>query len=99
MNAPPVSLALELSNVGLVRGETVILDDISWAVSEGERWIVLGANGSGKTSLIRIARSTCIPRRARSTCSVSVSVESMCVATAGASASHPPRSATCSVQG
>jgi len=47
--------ALELSNVGLVRDHTVILDDISWVVSEGERWIVLGANGSGKTSLIRIA--------------------------------------------
>ncbi|MEY2403966.1 MAG: iron complex transport system ATP-binding protein [Acidimicrobiaceae bacterium] len=47
--------ALALTNVGLVRGETTILDDINWAVSEGERWILLGANGSGKTSLIRIA--------------------------------------------
>jgi iron complex transport system ATP-binding protein len=47
--------ALELSNVGLVLGQRVILDDINWVVSEGERWIVLGANGSGKTSLIRIA--------------------------------------------
>jgi iron complex transport system ATP-binding protein len=48
-------IALQLTNVGLVRGETVILDDINWTVSAGERWIVLGANGSGKTSLIRIA--------------------------------------------
>jgi iron complex transport system ATP-binding protein len=47
--------ALELSNVGLVRGERVILDAVNWSVSERERWIVLGANGSGKTSLIRIA--------------------------------------------
>ncbi|MEY2422558.1 MAG: iron complex transport system ATP-binding protein [Acidimicrobiaceae bacterium] len=47
--------ALALSSVGLVRGQTVILDDINWAVAESERWIVLGANGSGKTSLIRIA--------------------------------------------
>jgi iron complex transport system ATP-binding protein len=47
--------ALRLSNVGLVRGETVILDDVNWAVAEGDRWIVLGANGSGKTSLVRIA--------------------------------------------
>jgi iron complex transport system ATP-binding protein len=46
---------LELSHVGLVRGSTVILDDVNWVVSEGERWIVLGANGSGKTSLVRIA--------------------------------------------
>ena len=47
--------ALQLSNVGLIRGETVILDSVDWTVAEGERWIVLGANGSGKTSLIRIA--------------------------------------------
>jgi iron complex transport system ATP-binding protein len=44
-----------LTDVGLVRGETVILHDINWTVSDGERWIVLGANGSGKTSLVRIA--------------------------------------------
>jgi iron complex transport system ATP-binding protein len=47
--------ALQLTDVGLVRDETVILDGINWAVAEGDRWIVLGANGSGKTSLIRIA--------------------------------------------
>ena len=47
--------ALRLTDVGLVRGETVILDAVNWAVHEGERWIVLGSNGSGKTSLIRIA--------------------------------------------
>ncbi|MEY2454894.1 MAG: iron complex transport system ATP-binding protein [Acidimicrobiaceae bacterium] len=47
--------ALEFSDVGLVRGDTVILDGINWAVAEGDRWIVLGANGSGKTSIIRIA--------------------------------------------
>jgi iron complex transport system ATP-binding protein len=48
-------IALELSHVGLVLGETAVLRDVDWVVSEGERWIVLGANGSGKTSLIRIA--------------------------------------------
>lgn len=47
--------ALQLTNVGLVRDETVILHDVTWTVGDGERWIVLGANGSGKTSLVRIA--------------------------------------------
>ena len=47
--------ALRLSNVGLVRDGTTILDGIDWSVAPGERWIVLGANGSGKTSLVRIA--------------------------------------------
>ena len=47
--------ALRLSDVGLVRDGTAILDSIDWSVAPGERWIVLGANGSGKTSLVRIA--------------------------------------------
>ena len=47
--------ALRLAGVGLVRDGTTILDGIDWTVGDGERWIVLGANGSGKTSLVRIA--------------------------------------------
>lgn len=50
-----MSPALRLSGVRLERGETVILDGIDWRVGAGERWILLGANGSGKTSLVRIA--------------------------------------------
>jgi iron complex transport system ATP-binding protein len=46
---------LELQSVGLVRDERAILADVNWSVDAGERWIVLGPNGSGKTSLIRIA--------------------------------------------
>lgn len=34
------------------RGSAVILDRISWSVARGEHWIILGANGSGKTSLL-----------------------------------------------
>ena len=47
--------ALELRNVSLRRGTTVILDAVNWSVESGQHWIVLGANGSGKTSLLRIA--------------------------------------------
>ena len=32
-----------------------VLDDLTWRVGAGERWVVLGPNGSGKTSLIRLA--------------------------------------------
>ncbi len=34
------------------RGDTTILDRISWEVARGQHWIILGANGSGKTSLL-----------------------------------------------
>jgi iron complex transport system ATP-binding protein len=44
-----------LDMVSLVRDERTILDRVDWSVCPGERWVVLGRNGSGKTSLIRIA--------------------------------------------
>lgn len=44
-----------LRDVRLVRDERVILDNITWAVRPGEHWVVLGRNGSGKTSIVRIA--------------------------------------------
>jgi iron complex transport system ATP-binding protein len=47
--------ALALHGVGLVRDGRAILSDIEWDVEPGERWVVLGPNGSGKTSLVSIA--------------------------------------------
>ncbi|HKY14009.1 MAG TPA: ATP-binding cassette domain-containing protein [Microthrixaceae bacterium] len=47
--------ALEIDGVSFVRNATTILSDIDWHVARGQRWVVLGRNGSGKTSLIRIA--------------------------------------------
>jgi len=43
---------LEISGLRIQRGATVILDDISWRVERGQHWVILGANGSGKTSLL-----------------------------------------------
>ena len=46
---------LELRAVSLVYDGRCVLDGVDWRVCTGERWVVLGPNGSGKTSLIRIA--------------------------------------------
>ena len=35
-----------------VERETVILDRVNWRVERGQHWVILGANGSGKTSLL-----------------------------------------------
>jgi iron complex transport system ATP-binding protein len=47
-----VKPVLEISNLRIQRGGTVILDDVTWRVERGEHWVILGANGSGKTSLL-----------------------------------------------
>src|SRR5262245_23025177 len=43
---------LEVSGLRLQRGRTVILENVSWKVDPGQHWAILGANGSGKTSLL-----------------------------------------------
>ena len=46
---------LDLEDVSLVRDGRALLDHVSWTVRAGERWVVLGRNGCGKTTLMRIA--------------------------------------------
>ncbi|HKG51441.1 MAG TPA: ABC transporter ATP-binding protein [Actinomycetales bacterium] len=56
-----MSDVLELTGVSVVRGTTRLLDDVSWSVSEGERWVVLGPNGAGKTTLLQLAAARLHP--------------------------------------
>jgi iron complex transport system ATP-binding protein len=46
------SIMIEVTALRVER-EAVILDSIDWRVARGEHWAILGANGSGKTSLLR----------------------------------------------
>ncbi|HAV64515.1 MAG TPA: ABC transporter [Verrucomicrobiales bacterium] len=43
---------LDVRHLSIRRGRTVILRDVTWRVRAGEHWVILGANGSGKTSLL-----------------------------------------------
>ena len=43
---------LEISNLKIQRGGVTILDGLTWRVEHGQHWAILGANGSGKTSLL-----------------------------------------------
>ena len=49
-NIPRVVFSVD--GLRLERSGTMILDAISWRVTQGQHWVMLGANGSGKTSLL-----------------------------------------------
>jgi iron complex transport system ATP-binding protein len=44
---------LEVTGLRVERGNTTILRHVDWRVARGEHWVILGANGSGKTSLLK----------------------------------------------
>jgi iron complex transport system ATP-binding protein len=54
---------LEVNHLRIARGDTTILDDVSWRVDRGEHWAILGANGSGKTSLLKALTGYLSPTR------------------------------------
>ncbi|GGO81126.1 ABC transporter ATP-binding protein [Wenjunlia tyrosinilytica] len=56
-----MSDVLELVDVSVVRNGRALVDQVSWAVAEGERWVILGPNGAGKTTLLNIASSYLFP--------------------------------------
>ncbi len=58
-----MSDVLEFAGVSVVRGHSTLLDDITWEVEEGQRWVILGPNGAGKTTLLQIAAGRMHPTR------------------------------------
>ncbi len=44
-----------------VQRDSRILDGVSWRMKKGEHWAVLGANGSGKTSLFNVLSGYLVP--------------------------------------
>ena len=45
---------LSCSNIGISFGATELLKDITFTVAEGERWGIIGRNGTGKTTLFKL---------------------------------------------
>ncbi|ROQ58851.1 iron complex transport system ATP-binding protein [Rathayibacter sp. PhB152] len=48
-------------DVSFVRNGKRILDHVDWTVFEEERWVILGSNGAGKTSILQIAAAQNYP--------------------------------------
>ena len=49
--APPL---VQMRNVTVRYGDSVILHNVNWTVRRGESWALLGPNGSGKTTLLSL---------------------------------------------
>jgi molybdate transport system ATP-binding protein len=47
-------LETRLTHANLRRGGRQILRDVSWTICPGEHWVLAGANGAGKTQLLKI---------------------------------------------
>lgn len=49
----PLQPCLKIEQLRIERDQSCILQGLDWEVWPGEHWCILGANGSGKTSLLR----------------------------------------------
>lgn len=67
MRAPEVDLPIVLEAVSLRAGDVTILDDIDIRFSAGAPTVLIGPNGSGKTSLMRTAMGLAAVTRGRVT--------------------------------
>ncbi len=45
---------VRLRDVSLTRGGRLVLDGVSWTIRPAERWVLAGANGAGKTQLLKL---------------------------------------------
>ncbi len=52
---------IRLDHVNLVREETNILNDVSLDMKAGEHWVILGKNGSGKTTILEMVNGYMFP--------------------------------------
>src|SRR5881396_153535 len=64
--APKMTLPLvSLENVDVVLDGQTILRGISWRLMPGEHWAILGGNGSGKSTFLRLVRGELWPAPGR----------------------------------
>jgi molybdate transport system ATP-binding protein len=52
---------VRLKRIHLERGGRAVLHDIAWTVKPGERWVLAGGNGAGKTQLLKLVSGAVWP--------------------------------------
>ena len=56
-------LSVDLTHVDLRRGGRWVLRDLNWRIRPGQRWVLQGANGAGKTQLLKLIAGDVWPQR------------------------------------
>jgi iron complex transport system ATP-binding protein len=56
-------IVLRAADVDLVRGDKLLLDQVSITIRAGEHWALLGPNGAGKSTLLQIMATYAHPTR------------------------------------
>ena len=59
MSSKYVEVSLE--HLALERNGRAVLDDVSWTIEPGQRWVLAGGNGAGKTQLLKIIAGSVWP--------------------------------------
>ena len=54
-------LSVTLDRIDLDRGGRAVLRDVSWSIRPGQRWLLIGGNGAGKTQLLKLVAGAVWP--------------------------------------
>jgi molybdate transport system ATP-binding protein len=54
-------LSVTLRRIDLDRGERPVLRDLSWRITPGQHWLLVGGNGAGKTQLLKLVSGAVWP--------------------------------------
>src|SRR6188472_3962097 len=56
------TFSVTLKRIDLDRGERAVLRDVNWRVQSGQRWLLVGSNGAGKTQLLKLLAGSVWPK-------------------------------------